>query len=688
MLTIYLYTMKKILFIALITLSASLSAQVINKGDVKISSGTTFYIEGVDFVNDNAGHTWSNDGQVIFKGDNFTNNGTMDAAATGTTEFSGTNEQNILGTQTANFHNLNVNNANNSVVQQSMVETDNMSLSDGSKDFDYKVNTDKALTVNDALTTNGDLRLKGTSQLVQTHTGTTSNSGSKYIWIDQQGTTNQYWYNYWSAPVNQSGVWKVMYLRDGAQGDDEQQSTYPQIRYVDNTQATGDLPAQSHPVYLNAYWMYAFKNGPDGTYQGWIDNHIKQNGSVNPGEGYTMKGPGVDASLNVANGNSTTEYDSWTFAGSPNDGDYSVTISADHDYLIGNPYPSAFDADEFIKAHVTAGNGGTSATDIFNGTLYFWEHTGGNDHFGRNYQGGYATYTLAGGVKATDWQGTGSTVGTKEPKRYIPVGQGFTIWAEAGQGGTVSFRNAFRYFETEGANSVFMRPQMLTDIRLGFDTPLQYHRQLLLAVRNNTTSGIDAGWDGPNFDSDHPGADAFWSLNNRDFVIQAVPNIDVDSRFPLNVNLIQEGLVNFQIDQANNLPAGITDIYIEDTFNNTSHRINDGDNYEVFLQQGNYDGRFFMTFAPTGASNLEEVQLENIATYYDNNNAELVILNSKNHSISNVKLYALTGQEILSVHKATDKSEIRIPASLTTGVYLINVTDIENKAYAAKLVVK
>ncbi len=682
--------MKKLLFIVFITFSISLSAQVTNKGDVKISSGTTFYIEGVDFINDNAGHTWSNDGQVIFKGDNFTNNGTMDATATGTTEFSGTNEQNIKGTQTANFHNLNINNANNSVVQQSIVETDNMSVSDGAKDFDYKVSTDKALTVNDALTSNGDIRLKGTSQLVQTHSGVTSNSGSKYIWIDQQGTTNQYWYNYWSAPVNQSGVWKVKYLRDGAQGDDTQKLTYPQIDIADNTNATGDITnaGGAHPVTLNAYWMYAFKDGTDGTYQGWYDNHIKQNGSVNPGEGYTMKGPGVDANLNAANGALTTEYNSWTFAGSPNDGDYSVTISSDHDYLIGNPYPSAFDADAFIKAHVTSANGGTSATDIFNGTLYFWEHTGGNDHFGRNYQGGYATYTLAGGVKATDWQGTGTTVGTKEPKRYIPVGQGFTIWAEAGQGGTVNFKNAFRYFETEGANSVFMRPQILTDIRLGFDTPLQYHRQLLLAVRNNTTNGIDAGWDGPNFDSDHPGADAFWNLNNRDFVIEAVPDIDVDSRFPLNVELIQEGLVNFQIDEARNLPAGINDIYIEDTFNNTSHRINNGDNYEVFLQQGNYDGRFFMTFAPTGVSNLDEVQLENIASYYDNNNAELVILNSKNHNISDVKLYALTGQEILSDHQATDKAEIRIPANLTTGVYLINVTDIENKVYAAKLIVK
>ena len=85
---------KKIILLFAISLSFSALGQFINKGDVKISSGTTVYIQGVDFVNDNGTtHTWSNDGQFIFKGDNFTNNGTMDdTSTTGSTEFSGSNE--------------------------------------------------------------------------------------------------------------------------------------------------------------------------------------------------------------------------------------------------------------------------------------------------------------------------------------------------------------------------------------------------------------------------------------------------------------------------------------------------------------------------------------------------------------------------------------------------------------------
>ncbi len=681
--------MKNLILSLFSLFSVSAFAQFVNKGDVKISSGSVLYISGFDFINDNGTtHTWSNDGTFIFKGNNFTNNGTMDDTATGTTEFSGVNEQNINGSSTAYFHNLNINNTNNSVVQQTTVNTDNMNVADGTKDFDYKVNTELPLYVNDALTLDGDIRLKGTSQLIQTHTGATSNSGSKYIWIDQQGTTNQYWYNYWSAPVNQGGTWKMAYLRDGATGDDELKTSYPVVAIADNTNATNDInnAGGSHPVTLNAYWVFALKDGPDGSYQGWYDNHIKQNGTVLPGEGYTMKGPGVDAALNSANGSATTDYNSWTFSGSPNDGEYTLTISADHDYLIGNPYPSAFDADQFIKDHVTSANGGNNATDIFNGTLYFWEHTGGNDHYGANYQGGYATYTLAGGTAATSWNGSG-TVGTKTPQRYIPVGQGFEIWAESGQGGTITFNNNQRVFKTEGSSSVFIRPTAQTDIRLGFNTPQNYHRQLLLAVRPNTSYDIDVAWDGPNFDEDFPGADMTWNINGREFIIQAVPSIDINTRIPLTVKATEDGMVSFNLDDIQNLPADITDIYIEDAFNQSYHKISDGNIFDLYLQTGNYNDRFYLRFTNPSLSN-DELILENVLAYYDNLNDELVIINQTQQNLKSIKLFALTGQEVLSSAKQTSEKEIRIPAQLTTGIYLLKITSEDNKVFTTKLLIK
>jgi len=684
--------LKKILLLFIVLLSFKGIAQLTNQGDIKISSGTTLYIQDIDVVNDNGtSHTWSNNGQVIMKGDNFTNNGTMDNTAAGSTEFSGTSEQNIKGTTEANFNELTINNSNNSVIQDNAVVTKTLTVNDGAKDFDYIVKTEKSLTVANDITANGDIRLSGTAQLIQTHTGATANSGSKYIWIDQQGISNQYRYNYWSAPVNQGGTWKMSYLRDGATGDDILQSTYPVIQIANNRNATNDInnAGGSHPVTLNSYWVYAFKNDTGDSYNGWYNNHIQHNGTVLPGEGYTMKGPGVDASLTAANGSATTDYLSWTFSGTPNDGDYSLTINAENDYLVGNPYPCALDADQFIKDNVSAANSGNNANDIFNGTLYFWEHTGGNnDHFGRNYEGGYATYNLSGGVVAKSWRDGTTSVGTKEPKRYIPVGQGFFISADSGQGGTVLFNNSQRAFKTEGTESVFIRPVAQTNLRLGFETQTDLHRQLLLAIRPQTTVRIDAGWDAPSFDDAPLSSDTFWNIDGKDYIIQAIPEININSRIPLNVIMAQEGLVVFHLDKVENLPAEITEVYIEDAFNQTSHRIDGTYNFKPFLQAGNYPDRFFLTFSARGTNDITEVPLENVTAYYDDANHELIISNKENQEISSVKLFALTGQEVVSMNNTTTQKEIRIPANISKGIYLVNVTSTDQKVYSKKLIVR
>ena len=685
---------KKIILLLAVSISIQGFSQLTNKGDIKISSGTTLYIQGIDVVNDNgtSGHTWSNDGQIIFKGDDFTNNGTMDdTSTTGSTEFSGNNEQNIKGTEEANFNELIINNANNSVIQsEEGVKAKSLNVHDGAKDFDYKVNTDLPLTVTNNVVANGDIRLIGGAQLVQTHTGTTSNSGSKQIWIDQQGISNQYRYNYWSAPVNQNGAWKMRYLRDGAEGDNELQSKYPVVNIANNRNATNDITnaGGTHPVTLNSYWVYAFKNDTDGSYAGWYNNHIEHNGTVLPAEAYTMKGPGVDKDLAAANGASTTEYESWTFSGTANDGDYSLTISAGNDYLVGNPYPSALDADEFIKDNVSAGNGGNNADDIFNGTLYYWEHTDGDDHYGRNYEGGYATYNLSGGVVAKSWRDGTTTVGTKEPKQYIPVGQGFLIWAEAGQGGSVLFNNSQRAFKTEGTESVFIRPVAQTNLRLGFETPTDLHRQLLLAVRPNTSVRVEAGWDAPNFDGAPLSADAYWNIDGGDYIIEAIPEINVNSRIPLNVVMTMEGLIVFHLDEVENLPTDITEVYIEDTLEQISHRIDGTHNFKEFIQAGNYPDRFFLTFSARGTNDITEVQLDNITAYYDNQTNELVVTNTNQQEIASVKLFSLTGQEVVSMNNTTTRNEIRIPTTISKGIYLVSVSSSDNKVYSKKLIVR
>ena len=183
--------------------------------------------------------------------------------------------------------------------------------------------------------------------------------------------------------------------------------------------------------------------------------------------------------------------------------------------MIGNPYSSALDADNFIRDNIT--DGGNASSNVFNGALYFWDHFGGQSHYLNEYVGGYATYTLMGGVVAISNDpliNNNNAVGAKIPRRYIAVGQGFFIRTDTpGAGGLISpitggnvvFKNSQRAFRTESStNSVFIRnsnPTVNVDIdnrpkiRLAFESPSGLKRQLLLGADSNTGNGFDIGYD-------------------------------------------------------------------------------------------------------------------------------------------------------------------------------------------------
>ncbi len=142
----------------------------------------------------------------------------------------------------------------------------------------------------------------------------------------------------------------------------------------------------------------------------------------------------------------------YTFYGKPNNGDITLNINEGNDYLIGNPYPSALDANQFIIDNDETLGGTGSST----GTLYFWQHWGGGSHVLAEYKGGYASYTLSGGSPAP-FMGIPPPGLIKRPGRFIPVAQAFFVTAETT--GTIKFNNGQRVFQNEnGITSLFVKP--------------------------------------------------------------------------------------------------------------------------------------------------------------------------------------------------------------------------------------
>ena len=659
---------KKFIWLFSVVVFWPAAAQLVNQGHL-VMVGNYMVINNLDVHNN--GTIDHRDGVIIFRGNNWDNDGTMvlqDPPTAAETRFAGNGTQTLTGDNPNVFNHL-VINAQDAVTQENEVLTNSMTVNDNGAAYDYRVADPAAsgllLTVKNDLTLNGNLRLYDDSQLLQEANNAVSGSGK--LLRDQTGTGNKYWYNFWCAPVNNGGTWKVGDLLDGRDPDN------PQAIVFENDQTNEGSPnvhSSQNPAHLNEAWIWKFENGDVNDYNSWV--FIGKDGTINPGVGYTMKGPDIKNAVRPgSNSGTNTEFKAYTFAGTPNNGTFQLDIGGNKNYLIGNPYPSALDADAFIND-----NG-----DI-TGTLYFWEHVNGDNHVLSDYYGGYAVYNLSGGVKAKDWQTNSTTIGTKEPGQYIPVAQGFFVErSEAGTGHIILQNSQRAFMKEDGSNAVFMRNNE-TDIRLYFDDPAGGRRYLLLAVRPGTSTGFDWGYDAPAREEIYHG-DMFFAIDSADYMIQAIDHIQRDLRIPLHVILTEDGTVRFGVERLNNLPTG-TELYIEDVLTGQSHRIDPNRAYEVTLPEGNYFDRFFLAFRPSDELKQENIVTENIRIYYGA--GYIRIENPEHLPIHRILLFDMSGKNIMDKKVNSDHTHIRIKVSLPAGVYPVEIRSDDRYMFAKILV--
>lgn len=463
-----------------------------------------------------------------------------------------------------------------------------------------------------------------------------------------------------------------------------------------NFSSSGYDGAATSPIKIADYWIWKYANLPSNTYAAW--QHIRRTGTVLPGEGFTMKGPGTGTIFTPQN---------YVFSGQPNNGDIHLPLAANNDYLVGNPYPSAIDAVKFIKDNgpnldvVNSPN--TDGTPLINGTLYFWDHWGGGSHVLQDYQGGYGTYNFSGAVaaayKSNNHPGlvTGETP-TKQPGQYIPVGQGFFVTGEGA--GTIKFNNGQRVFKREGQVSQFMRntdassPQNSEDVeetdermkfRIGFNSVNTIHRQLLLTIDENATPGIDWAYDGKLNDDQID--DMFWIINNEAFVIQASNEAEVTTTYPLGIITNTDGINSIKIDALENIPNTL-DIYLYDGVLNLYHDLRTSA-YDIFLNAGEYLDRFKITFATNESLGLDNPTLSPIDILYSNHIEKIVLTNPNHLEVTSVELFNMVGQSVYSMNTITSSAyaEYEIK-NLSTGTYIIKLETSPGSILTKKVLVK
>ncbi|WOD42644.1 choice-of-anchor D domain-containing protein [Hwangdonia lutea] len=539
-----------------------------------------------------------------------------------------------------------------------------------------------ALTVSHYLKLDGSIDLEGESQLIQTDGSDLDPTSSGTLERDQQGTSNTYLYNYWCSPV-------------GVSNATTNNNSYTLQDVITNVGfISSGYNGTASPVRNADYWIWKYANLTGDEYSLW--QHIRSTGTLNTGEGFTMKGPGT-----------ATPDQNYILQGKPNNGDFTLTIGAGNEYLVGNPYPSAMDADEFIRDNISATDGGNvgNTDNVINGALYFWDHFANNTHALAEYEGGYATYTLMGGAVAisndTRINASGQT-GSKTPQRYIPVGQGFFVSSIADAslvgapndpgitqpvvGGTIQFKNSQRAFMKEGAaQSLFVKNGSKTKttaknqnndtrqkIRLMFESPDGYHRQLLVGVDDNASNNFDLGYDALLNESNKE--DMYWQFNNAKLIIQAVNNFNEDQELPLGITTHKDGLATIRIDVLENIKTE-TNIYLHDKDLNIYHNLKDG-HYQVYLTRGEYSNRFQITFKDDTSKALgtDDFENANLDVYFSNEKESFIIHNPDLKYIESVTVYNILGQSIYSFNSKSQENYIAHKTkSIRTGVYIVKM---------------
>lgn len=548
----------------------------------------------------------------------------------------------------------------------------------------------------------GTLDLEGESQLQQTESSTLAVTSSGKIEKDQQGTANTYTYNYWSSPVsainstaNNQDFTVASVLMDGTDINNPQPITW--------TSASQEGSTSSTPITLSNLWMYQFVNGADEDYNAW--QYIGSNSAISPGEGFTMKGSGTSA---------IKEEQNYVFIGKPNNGTITVSPLDDtHLYLVGNPYPSAIDANDFINQNL--------ANNATSGTLYFWEHWGnGLNHNLEDYEGGYGTYTLAGGVPAISHPSVSQDgQATKTPKRFIPVGQGFYVQGDSdasnGTTATVTFNNSQRrftpeFFDVGGSQlelSTFMRngnsdqstnsesamtaqtdendngiilpeEDTRTKIRIGYTTPTGFHRQLLLTFDAATSDAVDAGYDG--LIADLSTDDSYWMIENDKYVVQSVNEFTTEKEVDLGINSESGGSAIFTIDELINFNEDV-DIYLKDKYTGETFDLKQTDQ-TVFINSGETNDRYAIVFQETQTLSTETPILEDqLIVYMNQNTNDVVIKNTSTIALTGIEIHSIVGQKITTLKKGLERDFIKIPMQTSaTGVYLVTVYSEQGKA--------
>ncbi|MFN3968427.1 T9SS type A sorting domain-containing protein [Flavobacterium sp.] len=553
------------------------------------------------------------------------------------------------------------------------------------------------------LENSGNLFLRNEGQLLQGTAGVSTNKGEGVLSVLQEGTSDNYDYNYWCSPVGNASA---------ATGNENFGITMIQLpsSVINSSPATMlsssyDGLSSNGSLSIATYWIWKFLAGAD--YSEWIQS--ADNTDIAAGQGFTMKGTNGTDTTNIGettvnNPGGAQRYD---FRGKPNDGNITVNVVTDNLTLTGNPYPSALHVNAFLLD--------PSNTDC-TGIAYYWEHDKTVDsHLLLAYRGGYGTYAPISTslteygvyVPATfdsfNIDGTINTVGASSglsiQRKYAPIGQGFMVKGKAsGSPVAVTLKNSHRAFykesdlysefernannQTESTQNPTANP--VAQIRLNTIMNNQFTRQIALVLLPTATDGIDWGIDAKSPVDDAIPNDVYFFLDSDKYVIQGL-SFDIEKRIPVGIKATDNATFKFDASMVVNFDESQS-IFMYDAQDNSYHDIKNS-TYEVALSSGVYNNRFEITFKDANLNSQTDIKSD-LVIFQNNTSQTLTVSNPNSLDLKSVKLFDITGKQIFDKQRLGVQNAYEFSTSgMAEAVYLVEVVTNDNRKMAQKIIV-
>lgn len=407
------------------------------------------------------------------------------------------------------------------------------------------------------------------------------------------------------------------------------------------------------------------------------------------GKGYIARAPN---NLNYA----TTQVLHNTFNGIPNNGVISapiVKVSGTTYNLIGNPYPSAIDIDQFLLD--------STNTSIVNGTIYLWTHNTAisNTIAGTaiyNYtRDDYAKYNITGGVKTA----SAAVSGGITPTGKVAAGQGFFIEANpslANGNYQATFKNSMR---VAGSNNQFFKNGSVIINSPQTDpvvvNPIEKNRvwlhvtnaggaydETLVGYITGATDEQDNLYDGRTLPAGNV-VSIYSILNNTNLAIQgrALPfnNTDV---VPLGFSTTITGDFTIGIENFDGL-FNNENIYLLDKTTNTYYDMKTQSFTFNMATAGTINDRFELHYLNGALANNNYAFDENTIQIIKKD--KHIAVKSGNETISTVEVFDVLGKSIYFKNKIDANEFNSSDLNLTSQMLIVKVT-LDNSVVITKKV--